>query len=233
MPIYKIAELNIKITPVCPQTEKRLLPYICDEQDFDFDASATQAEIDEYIKNSDASGIPHLAEDAIVLTKISHTVLESYDGCFFHSSCLELDGEGYMFTALSGTGKSTHTRRWREYFGDKVTMINDDKPLIRRIDGKYYVCGTPWMGKSDIGCNMISPIKAIYVLKRGEENRAELTSPGKVIRQLMEATLLPQNRENMINLLSLFDGLFKDAKLIELHCNTDIEAAKIAFDAAQ
>lgn len=233
MPIYKIAELNIKITPVCPQTEKRLLPYLCDEQNFDFDASATQAEIDEYIKNSTNPCIPHLAEDAIVLTKISYAVLESYDGCFFHSSCLELDGEGYMFTALSGTGKSTHTRLWREYFGDRVTMINDDKPLIRRIDGKYYVCGTPWMGKSDIGCNMISPIKAIYVLKRGEENRAEPTSPGKVIRQLMEATLLPQNRENMINLLSLFDELFKSAKLIELHCNTDIEAAKIAFDAAQ
>lgn len=233
MPIYSIAGLNIKINPVCPQTEKRLLPYICGAQNFDFDVSSSQAEIDEYKKKFDVTYSSHIAENSILLTKISRTVLESYNGCFFHSSCLELDGEAYMFTAASGVGKSTHTRLWREYFGDRITMINDDKPLIRKIDGIYCVCGTPWMGKSDIGCNMISPIKAVYVLKRGRENHAVTVSPGKVIRQLMEATLLPENRENMIKLLSLFDDLFNNVKLIELHCNTNIDAAKIAFDAAQ
>ena len=231
MPVYRIAELNIRIDPVTPQTERRIAPYLCNAQDFDFDASVTREEIERYIENSKTPCLPYLAEDALVLTKISRTVLSSYDGCFFHSSCLEMDGEGYLFTALSGTGKSTHTRNWRRLFGDRVIMINDDKPLIRKIGDRFYVCSTPWMGKSDIGCNRIAPIKAIYVLKRGKENSAVPTSPARQMRPLMEATLLPSSRENMIKLLGLFDALFGQAKLIELYCNQDIESAQVAYDA--
>ncbi len=231
MPVYRIAELNIRIDPVTPQTEKRIAPYLCGSEEYDFDASVTADEIDNYMKKSKTPCLPYLAEDALVLTNISKTVLSSYDGCFFHSSCLEMDGEGYLFTALSGTGKSTHTRNWRRLFGDKVIMINDDKPLIRNIGGTFYVCSTPWMGKSDIGCNRIAPVRAIYVLKRGETNTAVRTSPAKQMRQLMEATLLPTSRENMIKLLGLFDALFAQAKLIELYCNQDIESAQVAYNA--
>ena len=233
MPIYKIAEIPILINPVTPQTERRLLPYLSDSAEFEFDASVSMEEIEEYTAKSKTPCLPYLAEDALVLTKISREVLSSYNGCFFHSSCLELDGEGYLFTALSGTGKSTHTANWRRYFGDRVTMINDDKPLIRKINGRYYVCSTPWMGKSDIGCNMISPIKAVYVLKRGEENTAAASTPAKQIRQLMEATLLPDSKENMVRLLTLFDDLFLHVKLIELYCTPGIESARVAYEAAQ
>ena len=233
MPVYKIAELPVLINPVTPQTEKRLQPYLCDSEEYEFDASVSEPEIAAYIEKSGTSCLPYLAEDALVLTKISRTVLSGYNGFFFHSSCLELDGDGYLFTALSGTGKSTHTANWRKYFGDRVTMINDDKPLIRKIHDKYYVCSTPWMGKSDIGCNMVSPIKAVYVLKRGEENIAGITTPAKQIRQLMEATLLPDNKENMVKLLTLFDDLFLHVKLIELYCTPDVDSARVAYEAAQ
>ena len=233
MPVYKIAELPVLINPVTSQTEKRLQPYLCDSEEYEFDASVSEAEIAAYIEKSGTSCLPYLAEDALVLTKISRTVLSGYNGFFFHSSCLELDGDGYLFTALSGTGKSTHTANWRKYFGDRVTMINDDKPLIRKIHDKYYVCSTPWMGKSNIGCNMKSPIKAVYVLKRGEENSASVTTPAKQIRQLMEATLLPNSKETMVKLLTLFDDLFLRVKLIELYCTPDVDSARVAYEAAQ
>ncbi len=233
MPVYKIAELPVLINPVTSQTEKRLQPYLCDSEEYEFDASVSEAEIAAYIEKSGTSCLPYLAEDALVLTKISRTVLSGYNGFFFHSSCLELDGEGYLFTALSGTGKSTHTANWRKYFGDRVTMINDDKPVIRKIHDKYYVCSTPWMGKSNIGCNMKSPIKAVYVLKRGEENSASVTTPAKQIRQLMEATLLPNSKETMVKLLTLFDDLFLRVKLIELYCTPDVDSARVAYEAAQ
>ncbi|MBQ4214191.1 MAG: hypothetical protein II673_03355, partial [Ruminococcus sp.] len=126
MPVYKIAELPILIDPVTEQTEKRLQPYLCDSAEYEFDASVSREEIEAYIEISKTPCLPYLAEDALVLTKISREVLSGYNGCFFHSSSLELDGEGYLFTALSGTGKSTHTANWRRYFGDRVTMINDD-----------------------------------------------------------------------------------------------------------
>ena len=150
MPVYEIAKLKIRIEPVTPETARRIEPYRTESEDFDFDASVTAQEIDDYIAGSKTPCLPYLAEDALVLTNISRELLRSHNGCFFHSSALELDGEGYLFTALSGTGKSTHARNWRKVFGDRVTMINDDKPLIRRIGDEYYVCGTPWMGKSNI-----------------------------------------------------------------------------------
>ena len=125
MPVYKIAELPILIDPVTEQTEKRLQPYLCDSAEYEFDASVSREEIEAYIEKSKTPCLPYLAENALVLTKISRTVLSGYNGCFFHSSCLELDGEGYLFTALSGTGKSTHTANWRRYFGALYSIHKD------------------------------------------------------------------------------------------------------------
>lgn len=232
MPVYKIAELNILINPVYDHTRRQLEPFISGSDEYDFEASAAAEEIESAFKNNPEPVPIGLCEGSVILTKICRRLLESYDGFFFHSSSLCLDGEGYLFTALSGTGKSTHTSFWRELFGDKVTMINDDKPVIRKIDGRFYVCSTPWMGKSNIGTNTLAPIKAVYVLCRGGENRAEEVSPAKVFRELLEATLLPDKKENTAKLLELFDGLFSSVKLIKLYCRPDIEAARVAYEAA-
>ena len=120
----------------------------------------------------------------------------------------------------------------KQRFGDRVTMINDDKPIIRNIDGKFWVCSTPWMGKSEIGTNIDVPIKAVYVLQRGEKNTAERVSTARVFKQLLEATLVPNTAENMQKLLELFDGLFSSVPLFLLSCNTDEEAAQVAYNAA-
>jgi len=69
-------------------------------------------------------------EELAVHRKIS-TAMVQYDTFLFHGSCVAVDGEGYLFTAPSGTGKSTHARLWREYLGERAVMINDDKPFIR------------------------------------------------------------------------------------------------------
>lgn len=233
MAVYRIAALNIGVEPQYQETIKCMEPYRVDEGDIDFSVNIDPEELQKFTADSPYPERPDLSEGPLIYTKICKKILSDYNGCFFHSSCLELEGEGYMFTALSGTGKSTHTRNWCKLFGDRVTMINDDKPIIRKIDGKFYVCGTPWMGKSNIGCNMMVPIKAIFVLKRGEENHAEKISPGAVLKELMEATLMPKTRENMSKLLGLFNDIFTNVKLFKLTCNKDIESAQVAYDAAQ
>ena len=232
MPVYRIAELNIKLDPEYKETIDRLAPYLTDSADYDFEVARDSEGLAEFTQNCTFPDRPDLNDGPVLYTKICRRILSDYDCVFFHSAALALDGEGYLFTALSGTGKSTHTRNWRRLFGDRVTMINDDKPIIRKYNGRFIVCGTPWMGKSDIGCNMTAPIKAVYVLKRGEENSAEKISPGEVLKELFEATLLPNTRENMSKLLNLFNGLFTDAGLFLLTCNKDISAAQVAYDAA-
>lgn len=232
MPVYRIAELNIEMEPRYLETQERLAPYLNEDGAADFAVPLDEEGFAAFNAQSPYPQYPDLNEGPYLYTQICRRILGEYDGFFFHSSALALDGEGYLFTALSGTGKSTHTANWRRAFGDRVVMINDDKPIIRKIDGRFFVCGTPWMGKSDIGCNRIAPIRAIYVLQRGEENRAERVSPGVVFKQLLEATLIPKTRENMAKLLSLFNELFCAVDLILLTCNKDEEAARVALAAA-
>lgn len=232
MSVYRIAEINILINPIYDYTKRLIEPFITERADYEFDASASNEEIKRQMEKEQNPVSPALYEGSVILTKICKKVLESYDGMFFHSSCLRLDGEGYLFTARSGTGKSTHTAFWRELFGDRVTMINDDKPIIRKIDGRFYVCSTPWMGKSNIGTNLIAPIKAVYVLCRDGQNSCEPVSPAAVFRELLEATLIPDKKENTARLLELFDELFSSVKLFRLRCRPDIEAAKTAYAAA-
>ena len=153
MPIYRIADLNVEVNPKFKICRKRLESYAVKSNESgktDIAISVSDDEIRERLRLSDNLS-EQGAEDVLILSKFCNAVLDGFDGFFFHSSCLELDGEGYVFSAVSGTGKSTHTALWRRHFGNRVTMINDDKPVIRKCDGKFYVYGTPWMGKADIG----------------------------------------------------------------------------------
>lgn len=231
MPIYQIANLNIRINPFYENTRQRLMPYITAEESFDFEVSVSQEDIAQYISTSKNFCTEEGAENILILTEICNRLLGGYDGLFFHSSSLMLDSKAYVFTAVSGTGKSTHTALWRKHFGKRVTMINDDKPVIRRIAGRFFICGTPWMGKSEIGNNVKAPIKAIYILKRSKKNYAEKVSVGQHLKDILEATVIPRDKENMDKLLTLLDELFSVVPLYVLHCNMDEEAVTIAYNA--
>ena len=102
---------------------------------------------------------PAYLESLALFRKLCNYCLENANGIIFHSSAIAVDGQAYLFTAPSGTGKSTHARLWRELLGDKVIMVNDDKPIVRLIDGEFYVYGTPWNGKHRLSTNCKMKIK--------------------------------------------------------------------------
>lgn len=232
MPNYKIADLNIKIEPIYDSTLKRISPYLCKDSFFDFEATADLSEIQECFRSLDGKFSPEACESSVILNKICQKVLRDYQGFFFHSSTLILDGEAYVFSAKSGVGKSTHTMLWRKHFGNRVTMINDDKPIIRKKNGKFTAYGTPWMGKSDIGNNTSAPIKAVYILKRGDKNDAVRVKPGAVFKDILEATVIPDERSAMSELLSLLDEFFSSVPLFILTCNISDKAVMAAYSAA-
>lgn len=233
MGLYKIADLNIKINPVYQATLNRLRPYLSDEKSADLELVPTKEEIQGFANASSVACNAEEAEGIVIFNMLCKKILEEFDGFFFHSSSLVMDNEAYIFTAESGTGKSTHTSLWRKRYGDRVKMINDDKPIIRKRDGRFYIYGTPWMGKSEIGNNIKAPIKAVFVLERDSQSSAERVSPSSVIAQLLKATLVFSDKSNMTKLLSLYDEFFSSTQLYRLKCNTDISAAEVAYNAVK
>ena len=155
--------------------------------------------------------------------------MPEYDTVLFHGSCVAVDGAGYLFTAKSGTGKSTHTRLWRELLGDRAIMINDDKPLIRISDSGAIIYGTPWDGKHHLSNNIAVSLKAICILERAKENAILPVTREEALPMLIQQTYRPADPLTLAKTLTLIDRLGMEVKLYRLRCNMDISAAKLSY----
>lgn len=168
-------------------------------------------------------------ETLAVYRKIADHLL-SCDTLLFHGSVIAVDGIGYLFTAKSGTGKSTHTRLWREYFGEHAVMVNDDKPLLRITDSGVTAYGTPWDGKHRLSTNIAVPLKGICILTRDTTNHIEQAEPHAVYPLIVQQTNRSLSADGMKQTLSLIDRMLNVVPVYRLGCNMDIEAARVAYD---
>ncbi len=141
----------------------------------------------------------------------------------FHGSAVAVDGQGYLFTADCGTGKSTHTRFWREQFGPRAVMVNDDKPFLKFTSQGIFLCGAPWSGKHGLDTNITVPLKGLCILRRGTENRIRPLSPEEALPMLRKQSCHPDS--------PLVDLLSQQARLWEMECTKDPQAAQISHAA--
>ena len=152
-----------------------------------------------------------------------------FDGMLLHASAVLMDGRAYLFSAPSGTGKSTHTRLWQQVFGkDRALILNDDKPALRYEDGLWYAYGTPWSGKHDISINTRVPLAGIAMIERSAANTIEPFGGRQAIFALMEQTVRPRDAASRMQLLALLDRLLTEIPVWKLQCNMEPEAALIA-----
>ena len=168
-------------------------------------------------------------ETLAVYRKIADHLL-SCDTLLFHGSVIAVDGIGYLFTAKSGTGKSTHTRLWREYFGERAVMINDDKPLLHITDSGVTAYGTPWDGKHRLSTNIAVPLKGICILTRDTINHIEPAEPLAVYPLIVQQTNRSLSADGMKQTLSLIDRMLNVVPVYRLGVNMDIEAARVAYE---
>lgn len=208
----------------------------------DFTVTVTPADIayeQERSAREDAvEGIPvrRFPDDYLETLAIYRQIAEKmlmWDVLLFHGSAISVDGEGYLFTAKSGTGKSTHSRFWRQRFGDRCVTINDDKPLLCVTEDAVMVCGTPWDGKHRLSTNTMVPLKGLAILERGQENSIEPVSASAAMPMLLQQSYRPANPAALSNLLRLLERLTKKTGLYRLKCNMDPEAAQVAYDGMQ
>ena len=154
-----------------------------------------------------------------------------FDGLVLHASAVVVGGQAYLFSAKSGTGKSTHTQLWLDHFGDRAFILNDDKPAIRLEEGIWYAYGTPWSGKHDISVNAKVPLAGICMIHHSEKNESWPFSGPKAIFSLLEQTLRPTDPILRAKLMELLDKLMTMVPIWQMGCNMDPEAALVSYEA--
>lgn len=234
---YKIAGKVVEINSIYEDVHKYCSKYLTDELP-DYTITIEDADIDYEVEVSEKEkeknpGIEmnfdrNFLEILAVYRKIADKMIE-YDTVLFHGSAISVDDVAYLFTAKSGTGKSTHTRLWREYLGEKAIMVNDDKPLIK-IGNEVLVYGTPYNGKHKLGNNISVPLKSICILTRFEENHIEKITKKQAYTMILQQTYRPKELEKMKKTLELIDKLMEKVDLYLLGCNMDISAAKVSYE---
>lgn len=235
---YKIADVVIEIRSIYEPIHKYCKEYrwdgpaevvitVCPE-DIQYEQEKSDKENQLEGKPCGRFSEPYL-ETLAVYRKLADQLL-SRDIFLFHGSAIAVDGRAVLFTAKSGTGKSTHTKLWRDAFGDRAVMVNDDKPLLRVTDTGVIVCGTPWNGKHRISTNCMIPLEAICILERGEENEICSLTARQALPMLMQQTHRSTDPAAVSQMLQVINKMFDRVRFYRLRCNMEPEAAKVAYE---
>lgn len=239
---YCFADIPVRIITTYPYLHDRCARYKTNSQpqleisvtqeDIDFEREMTQRE-------AQAEKIPFhdFPNEVYEFTAAYRKLVEAaayHDIFLMHGSAIAVDGKAFIFTAKSGTGKSTHSRLWRDFLGERAVMINDDKPLLR-VDpedsgsSSVTIYGTPWDGKHHLSTNTKAPLAAICILERAAENRIRKTNAYEVLPFLLQQIYRPRSADALKRVMLSAYKAIETVPVYKLSCNMDISAAKTAY----
>lgn len=225
MKYYQIANLTVEMEPQ-GRTLKQAMKYEVNQSDkVDFTIIPETKDIRETFPQAEEDTIYYLATERDFYRK-----LLDYNGIRLHSSAVVISGKAYLFSADSGTGKSTHTKLWLDLFGEDAYILNDDKPALRYEDGRWFAYGTPWSGKYDISENKRVPVGGIAMIERSSQNEIYPFKGTEAIRQILAQTNKPPAMESRIKVMDLLSRLFKEVPIWKLKCNMEKEAAILSYE---
>lgn len=227
--VMEIAGFAIGVEPLFETTRHYCRDYLTDREP-EFHVTVTREDLKQeqtlLDREADEEGLkrrkfPDPFLERSVIQRRTAECLSERQVALMHGSTVAVDGRAYLFTAACGTGKSTHTRLWREVFGDRAVMVNDDKPFLKLTAEGVLAYGSPWTGKHGLGSNVCVPLGGICILHRGKENSIRRADRGRVLEFLKSQCTPPELTEAITALVPLW----------EMECNKDPQAARIAQDA--
>ena len=218
--ICKIAGLGVDVPPVGDMPE-RCVPYLADVP---VDIILDQNEMNPNRWESISPELNYYLDSGFQF----YRKLMDYDGFMLHASCVVVDGYAYLFSGPCGMGKSTHTAKYLKAFPNAV-IINDDKPALRRIEGKWYAFGTPWCGKDGINENASAPIAGICFLHRGDTQINRL-KPLEAVGYILKQTNGRKTPEQARKLMRLINMLVAEVPFFEFYNHADDGAERITYE---
>lgn len=151
-------------------------------------------------------------------------------GVVLHGSAISYRGRGVVFSAPSGTGKSTHTGLWKQAFAEDVEILNDDKPAICFQKDGPYLFGTPWSGKTDLNRNRSAPLQAIVFLEQAADNSmVELPVTQKIFQLTSQIARPYYDREIGIRAMDAVQRLVESVPIYLLRCNISRQAVDVCY----
>lgn len=227
---FKIAELVVEMAPEHEPLYSRSRNYLYDGDEPSVYDVGMRDQVYQTSRERYPSADDPLLEYMMTGTMF-YTGLIEKGGLLLHASAVELDSKAYLFSAPSGTGKSTHTSLWLKEFEPRARILNDDKPAIRCFDNGIFVYGTPWSGKTDLSINIKVPLQGICFIKRGKTNQIERMSSSKAIPAILDQTVRPSDPKLAEMLLDHIDRIVREIPIYSLECNMDPQAAHISYQA--
>lgn len=154
----------------------------------------------------------------------------SLDTLLIHASVVKNEKKGYAFLGKSGTGKSTHSNLWLQHIKN-TELLNDDNPVVRIMNDKAYIFGSPWSGKTSCYKNEGVPLKGIVKLNQAPENKIRRLSAIHAYANLLQACST-MRWENIIA-----DGVHNSIEKVvtrtasyHLDCLPDKDAALLSYE---
>ena len=225
----KIANAVLLINAFNESTKRYCAGFLTDEEP-DYIITMTEEDLKNESSNAIDGHVYVNEEISALYRKIADLLVED-NVIVFHSSAVSIDNNGFLITARSGVGKSTHTKLLSEYIGDSFKYINDDKPLLKVEDNNVTIYSSPWNGKERRGNNISAPLRAIIFLNRGETNSLrKIKNKEEIYIRMLSQIYLPKEKSKREKALKIADLLLKNVNFYEINVNKDLESAKMTYE---
>lgn len=227
--IVGLADKYIEINSVYDELKAFFKDYIVTDVTPDISVSLSHEDITaEQEATSENQFSPTYLETLALLRKLAE-ILPSRSRILMHGASISYNEHAYLFTAPSGTGKSTHIRLWKKYLGDDVKIVNGDKPFIS-LEDEPMIYGSPWAGKENWHRNCKMPLKGICFMQRGTTNSIRRIEANECLSLLFKQVYLPADTLAAGLTLELVDMLIKKVPLYILTCDMSEDAVKCSFE---
>ena len=173
------------------------------------------------------------AEYNAAAVEISEALLP-FGRCIFHGMAFLWRGKAWIFTAPSGTGKTTQYALWKLLYGDELSALNGDKPVLEcRDDGTVWVHPSPWQGKENIGSMRSAPLGGIICLARGE-NRIERLDARQALAPVFSQIIVRREKAEVTDrALRITEHLLTSVPIWRLTNRGDRASARLTHDTLQ
>ena len=223
----KIAETTLEINAFNETTKKYCGDFLTSEEP-KYVITLTEEDLINEVTESNNGHVYVNEEISALYRKIADLLIED-DIIVFHGSSFKVKNSGFIVTARSGVGKSTHVNLLKELLGNDFAYINDDKPLLR-VKDELTVYSNPWNGKERRGNNTSASLKSVIFLNRGNNTYKKLDNKEEVYFKLLSQIYLPRDKAKREKALKLIDILLKRLNFYEINVNMDISSAEMTYE---